>query len=228
METMKSIVTDCTVPFRTRPWRAADPRSHSCSGSGDDCVRRRHDSGAIVGVRLGADAAFNPKGDPSASFLAPPAVVHSSDRPRGRGSHPGSAAFLFCRSTTDTTDPTDRSTQPRPDRAEKEVTPMQLTDLIDAQECMPTGDAVPCRENDAEIWFADTPAGVEFAKALCGTCPTGVPASRVPSTGGSPGVSGVASSSCRASSSPASGPVAARARTRSPRSDAAPHQTSTT
>ncbi|WP_404381294.1 WhiB family transcriptional regulator [Knoellia locipacati] len=49
---------------------------------------------------------------------------------------------------------------------------MQLTDLIDAQECTADfGDSVPCRENDAEIWFADTPAGVEFAKTLCGTCP---------------------------------------------------------
>lgn len=49
---------------------------------------------------------------------------------------------------------------------------MQLTDLIDAQECTATlGDSVPCRENDAEIWFADTPDGVEFAKTLCGTCP---------------------------------------------------------
>jgi WhiB family redox-sensing transcriptional regulator len=32
-------------------------------------------------------------------------------------------------------------------------------------------DDVPCRENDADLWFADTPAGVEFAKALCGSCP---------------------------------------------------------
>ncbi|HYN29805.1 MAG TPA: WhiB family transcriptional regulator [Dermatophilaceae bacterium] len=32
-------------------------------------------------------------------------------------------------------------------------------------------DLVPCRGNDAELWFADTPAGVEFAKTLCGTCP---------------------------------------------------------
>lgn len=30
---------------------------------------------------------------------------------------------------------------------------------------------LPCRENEADIWFADTPHGVEFAKALCGTCP---------------------------------------------------------
>ncbi len=49
---------------------------------------------------------------------------------------------------------------------------MQLTDLIDLQEAtVTTGEGIPCRENDAELWFADTPDGVEFAKALCGTCP---------------------------------------------------------
>ncbi len=30
---------------------------------------------------------------------------------------------------------------------------------------------IPCRVNDAELWFAETPDGVEFAKALCGACP---------------------------------------------------------
>jgi len=51
-------------------------------------------------------------------------------------------------------------------------TPMQLTELLDLHESSgTTGDGVPCRENDAELWFADTPDGVEFAKALCGTCP---------------------------------------------------------
>ncbi len=49
---------------------------------------------------------------------------------------------------------------------------MQLTDLIDLQEAtVTTGEGIPCRENDAELWFADTPDGVEFAKTLCVTCP---------------------------------------------------------
>ncbi|KRE61216.1 WhiB family transcriptional regulator [Nostocoides sp. Soil756] len=49
---------------------------------------------------------------------------------------------------------------------------MQLTDLLDLHETSSTrGDTIPCRENDAELWFADTPDGVEFAKALCRTCP---------------------------------------------------------
>lgn len=52
---------------------------------------------------------------------------------------------------------------------------MQLTDLIDLQEAtVTTGEGIPCRENDAELWFADTPEGVEFAKALCVTCPARV------------------------------------------------------
>jgi len=30
---------------------------------------------------------------------------------------------------------------------------------------------LPCRVNDAELWFAESPADVEFAKALCRDCP---------------------------------------------------------
>ena len=49
---------------------------------------------------------------------------------------------------------------------------MQLTELLDLhQSSVATGEGIPCRENEAELWFADTPDGVEFAKALCGTCP---------------------------------------------------------
>lgn len=33
------------------------------------------------------------------------------------------------------------------------------------------GSAIPCREYDAELWFAESPADVEFAKSLCRTCP---------------------------------------------------------
>lgn len=47
-----------------------------------------------------------------------------------------------------------------------------LTELIDfGLANITAGEQIPCQENDAEIWFADTPQGVEFAKALCGTCP---------------------------------------------------------
>lgn len=30
---------------------------------------------------------------------------------------------------------------------------------------------LPCRVLDPELWFADTPADVEYAKGLCGQCP---------------------------------------------------------
>jgi WhiB family redox-sensing transcriptional regulator len=32
-------------------------------------------------------------------------------------------------------------------------------------------DELPCRSNDPELFFAETPADVELAKALCRTCP---------------------------------------------------------
>jgi len=31
--------------------------------------------------------------------------------------------------------------------------------------------ALPCQVHDPELWFADSPAVVEFAKALCAGCP---------------------------------------------------------
>ena len=49
---------------------------------------------------------------------------------------------------------------------------MQLTALIDANKHSgPAGSDIPCRESDAELWFAESPADVELAKALCGVCP---------------------------------------------------------
>jgi WhiB family redox-sensing transcriptional regulator len=32
-------------------------------------------------------------------------------------------------------------------------------------------DELPCRSNDPELFFAESPADVELAKALCRTCP---------------------------------------------------------
>lgn len=49
---------------------------------------------------------------------------------------------------------------------------MQLAALLDRlgeSEQPKTG--IPCRDNDGELWFADRPADVEFAKSLCGACP---------------------------------------------------------
>jgi len=30
---------------------------------------------------------------------------------------------------------------------------------------------LPCQVNDPDLWFADAPADLEYAKALCGSCP---------------------------------------------------------
>ena len=30
---------------------------------------------------------------------------------------------------------------------------------------------IPCRAEDPEIWFAETPEGLEYAKSLCAECP---------------------------------------------------------
>ncbi|MGO1166491.1 MAG: WhiB family transcriptional regulator [Janibacter sp.] len=29
----------------------------------------------------------------------------------------------------------------------------------------------PCHDEDPEIWFAETPAGLEYAKSMCRECP---------------------------------------------------------
>lgn len=40
-----------------------------------------------------------------------------------------------------------------------------------AQGTAEQGTALPCRIGDAELWFAESPGDVEFAKSLCGACP---------------------------------------------------------
>lgn len=32
-------------------------------------------------------------------------------------------------------------------------------------------DALPCRNFDPDLWFSDSPAGLELARSLCGGCP---------------------------------------------------------
>ncbi len=49
---------------------------------------------------------------------------------------------------------------------------MQLTALIDLNDqAEHAGSDIPCQESDAELWFAESPADVEFAKTLCAACP---------------------------------------------------------
>jgi WhiB family redox-sensing transcriptional regulator len=54
------------------------------------------------------------------------------------------------------------------------MTTLQLTALLDAAveevDATATTD-MPCRVFDAELWFAESPADVEHAKALCLDCP---------------------------------------------------------
>lgn len=45
--------------------------------------------------------------------------------------------------------------------------PTPRPDLSDAA----TGTALPCWSADPDLWFAESPADVESAKALCGPCP---------------------------------------------------------
>jgi len=56
----------------------------------------------------------------------------------------------------------------------EEVLTVQLTALFDALvENLDESVAaeVPCRVNDPELWFAESPADVELAKSLCQACP---------------------------------------------------------
>ncbi|WP_374204096.1 WhiB family transcriptional regulator [Streptomyces sp. HPF1205] len=57
----------------------------------------------------------------------------------------------------------------RIDQPPSETTLLPLTELDDEIERL--GVAVPCRTYDPEVFFAESPADVEYAKALCQTCP---------------------------------------------------------
>jgi WhiB family redox-sensing transcriptional regulator len=55
---------------------------------------------------------------------------------------------------------------------ETEVRTMQLSELLDlGSAAEQTGELIPCRDYDADLWFAERPEDVEFAKTLCGLCP---------------------------------------------------------
>ncbi|MET9164010.1 WhiB family transcriptional regulator, partial [Streptomyces cellulosae] len=62
-------------------------------------------------------------------------------------------------------------TIPKPGSTEDPtLTPLTaLTALDDAIENL--GVPVPCRSYDPEVFFAESPADVEYAKSLCRTCP---------------------------------------------------------
>jgi WhiB family redox-sensing transcriptional regulator len=59
-----------------------------------------------------------------------------------------------------------------PGAPEMEVNAMPLSQMIDlGTRAESLGQTVPCRDYDAELWFAEKPEDVEFAKTLCGLCP---------------------------------------------------------
>ena len=47
---------------------------------------------------------------------------------------------------------------------------LHLGDLHDAA-AQVDDELLPCRTNNAELWFAESPSDVEFAKTLCQECP---------------------------------------------------------
>src|SRR3569623_118093 len=48
--------------------------------------------------------------------------------------------------------------------------PASLGELHDQADTV-LDELLPCRVNDSDLWFAESPADVEFAKALCLDCP---------------------------------------------------------
>lgn len=77
---------------------------------------------------------------------------------------------------------TDR--QPRPAEQEEVKTMTIVIDRMPSTEAQTPGlgilhdraeqvenDRLPCRVNNPELWFAELPSDVEFAKALCVDCP---------------------------------------------------------
>jgi WhiB family redox-sensing transcriptional regulator len=47
--------------------------------------------------------------------------------------------------------------------------PLDVAAMLDAAEA--DGREQPCRTNDPELWFAESPQDLELAKELCGYCP---------------------------------------------------------
>ncbi|MFC7219806.1 WhiB family transcriptional regulator [Streptomyces polyrhachis] len=62
--------------------------------------------------------------------------------------------------------------QHHPDLEVPLTQPTTLTALTELDERIESlGELVPCRTYDPEVFFAESPADVEYAKALCQTCP---------------------------------------------------------
>jgi WhiB family transcriptional regulator, redox-sensing transcriptional regulator len=44
-------------------------------------------------------------------------------------------------------------------------------EALDLLERPALAEAIPCRREDAELWFAESPTDLELAKAFCADCP---------------------------------------------------------
>ncbi|ADD44031.1 transcription factor WhiB [Stackebrandtia nassauensis DSM 44728] len=57
---------------------------------------------------------------------------------------------------------------------EREVTEVMTLGPGLREQAINKGRDLACREYDADLWFADTPTELEFAKSLCADCPVKV------------------------------------------------------
>lgn len=72
--------------------------------------------------------------------------------------------------------PLDGGTCSRPEAAEAALGETTgalgaLLALFDEPGAPRTGQDLPCRSGDADLWFAESPAELERAKSLCSSCP---------------------------------------------------------
>jgi hypothetical protein len=74
--------------------------------------------------------------------------------------------------------------------------PASLGELHDRADTVPD-ELLPCRVNNSDLWFAESPADVEYAKTLARTARYGTSASPELWSGVSPGVSGAESCSSK-------------------------------
>lgn len=54
-------------------------------------------------------------------------------------------------------------------RYDDELLPATLVELHERADAAPDG-LVPCQVNDSDLWFAEKPADIEYAKSLCQDC----------------------------------------------------------
>ena len=51
------------------------------------------------------------------------------------------------------------------------IDPLTVSDFDEAVKLVPAGTELPCHQVNPDLWFAESPADVEQAKALCAPCP---------------------------------------------------------